>query len=82
MTKVYVLFYDYENGNDNENWSTFYTPCEVFTDPVVREARKTFIETTNPALLCELLDVDVSTVADGPIQFNQDEQKEDEDTDD
>jgi hypothetical protein len=38
MTKVYLLFYDTDTGA-REEWNTFYTPCEVFTNPEDRQKR-------------------------------------------
>jgi hypothetical protein len=39
MTKVYLLFYDTDTGA-REEWNTFYTPCEVFTNPEDRQKLK------------------------------------------
>lgn len=32
MNKIYVAFYDKEEGGDRENWNTFYTPWVAATD--------------------------------------------------
>jgi hypothetical protein len=40
--KVYVLFYDTNYGS-REEWTTFYTPCEVFDSPEKRKARMDFL---------------------------------------
>lgn len=31
MTKIYVAFYDDEDGGSRENWNTFYTPWVAST---------------------------------------------------
>ncbi len=43
MTKVYLLFYDTDTGASEEQ-NTFYTPCEVFTNPEDREERIEYIK--------------------------------------
>ena len=43
MTKVYLLFYDTDTGA-TEEWNTFYTPCEVFTNPEDREKRIEYVK--------------------------------------
>ena len=71
MAKVYVLFYDVDEG-DRENWNTFYTPCEVFADPETREARKNFVLTSLPGDGIEFheLDLDLSTAPNFPLHYN------------
>ena len=51
MTKVYVLFYDEEDNGARENWNTFHTPLEVYTDLDICNQRMDFIEQTYPCLL-------------------------------
>ena len=41
--KLYLLYYDTDYGS-REEWNTFYTPCEVFDDPVKRQQRIDFIQ--------------------------------------
>lgn len=36
--KVYLLFYDTDNG-DREEWSVFYTPIECFAEDHLRKER-------------------------------------------
>lgn len=71
MTKVYVLFYDTDEG-DRENWNTFYTPCEVFADAATREARKNFVTTNLKGEDIEFheLDLDLNTASDFPLHYN------------
>lgn len=41
--KLYLLYYDTNYGS-REEWSIFYTPCEVFDSPEKRQARIDFIK--------------------------------------
>lgn len=43
MSKIYLLFYDTDNG-DREEWNTFYTPWEAFTTKEARAERKKVLE--------------------------------------
>lgn len=38
MTKVFLLFYSKDEGS-REDWSVFYTPCEVFSTDAARLRR-------------------------------------------
>jgi hypothetical protein len=40
--KLYLLYYDTDSGA-REEWSVFYTPCEIFLTPEQRQARIDFI---------------------------------------
>lgn len=62
--KVYLLFYDEDFGN-REAWNTFYTPCEAFTGPLVREKRKAFVLLKRPDVQFHELDLDI----DGNFNF-------------
>jgi hypothetical protein len=58
--KVYLLFYDEDNG-ERENWSVFYTPCEVFADAATRDARMAYVKTQRPDVEFDTREVDVET---------------------
>ncbi len=54
--KVYLLFYDEEVGG-REDWNTFYTPCEAFTGPLVRDKRKAYVLSKRPNVEFHELDL-------------------------
>lgn len=41
--KLYLLYYCEEDGS-REEWSVFYTPCEIFTTDAARQKRKLELE--------------------------------------
>ena len=87
MTKVYVLFYDEENGQSRETWNTFHTPLEVYTDLDICNQRMDFIEQTYPGVVCHIVKSDIGTVFDTPLadhwDFNDDDaDNEDDNSDD
>ena len=41
--KLYLLYYDTDGSGAREEWSVFYTPCEIFLTPEQRQARIDFI---------------------------------------
>ena len=42
--KLYLLYYDTDGSGAREEWSVFYTPCEIFLTPEQRQARIDFIK--------------------------------------
>ena len=40
--KLYLLYYDTDGSGAREEWSVFYTPCEIFLTPEQRQARIDF----------------------------------------
>jgi hypothetical protein len=66
--KVYLLFYDEDDTGAREEWSTFYTPCEVFADPAVRTTRIAYVKTARPEVEFHTIDLDVETTPNFPVQ--------------
>lgn len=63
MNKIYIAFYDDEDGGSRENWNTFYTPWVAST---TREGAKALAEQKIQEMVAEhILDeygIDVSTM--------------------
>ena len=45
MKKLYIVFYDCDSG-DREDWNVFYTPFEIFEDPVLFKQRCRHLKST------------------------------------
>lgn len=63
MNKIYIAFYDDEDGGSRENWNTFYTPWVAST---TREGAKALAEQKIQEMVAEhILDeygIDISTM--------------------
>jgi hypothetical protein len=64
MAKVYALFYDHDGTGSREEWSTFYTPCEVFDTSADRDVRKDALTVADPDLKFHELDLETPTSAE------------------
>jgi hypothetical protein len=69
MSKVYLLQYDENNDGSRENWNVFYTPCEAFDDPDIREERIKYIKSIHPSIGFNKIDVDISLTHNFTIQI-------------
>lgn len=50
--KLYLLYYDEDGTGAREEWSVFYTPCEIFTDKATRDARIAYVTAQRPEVIC------------------------------
>ena len=80
MNKVYVLFYDEEDNGARENWNTFHTSLEVYTDLDICNQRMDFIEKRYPGVVCHIVESDISTVSDKSLDDEYSFLLEDEDS--
>ena len=68
--KLYLLYYDTDGSGAREEWSVFYTPCEIFDTPAKRQTRIDFIkkqldEDGNPMeYIYHTVDQDLMTIED------------------
>ena len=68
--KLYLLYYDTDGSGAREEWSVFYTPCEIFFTPAKRQTRIDFIkkqvdEDGNPMeYIYHTVDQDLMTIED------------------
>ena len=80
MTKIYVAFYDDEDGGSRENWNTFYTPWVASTtyDGAEKLAKAAIADKITEDVKYEfdidLATVDRSTLDKEVIDFIQDEE--------
>ena len=86
--KVYLLIYDVDEGN-REDCNIFYSPIELFDDPVTRGERIRLLQQTNPEIGFRTEDLEVNRSYSFPISDrytnNEDEdigKYEDEDVED
>lgn len=84
--KIYLLYYDYDDSGDRENWSTFYTPVEIFTSAEMRLRRINFIKSINTSLQFHTSDEEIMTAEmlfnnTAGLKDDEDEDDEDEDED-
>ena len=64
---VYLLYHDLDGTGASEEWNVFYTPVEVFLTPELREARKDYIKSINPAYEFHEVDIVVSATANEQV---------------
>lgn len=80
MTKIYVAFYDDEDGGSRENWNTFYTPWVASTtsegaEKLAKAAiADKIVENVNYEFRIDLATVDRSTLDAEVIDFIQREE--------
>ena len=84
--KLYLLYYDYDDSGARENWSTFYTPVEIFTSAEMRLRRINFIKSINTSLQFHTSDEEIMT-ADmirntAGLEDDDEDDDEDEEEDD
>lgn len=63
MTKIYIAFYDDEDGGSRENWNTFYTPWVASTtsDGAEKLAKAAIADSIAEDVKYEF-DIDLATV--------------------
>lgn len=59
MSKIYIIFYDDEEGGSRENWNTFYTPFRVFTTAEKRATFKAALKAASPDLGFHEVEVEI-----------------------
>ena len=65
MAKIYVAFYDDEDGVDRESWNTFYTPwVAATTEADARRLAEEAIKARTVELLKDWHNIDLTQVAD------------------
>lgn len=80
--KVYLLIYDVDNGS-REDCNIFYSPIELFDDPVTRGERIRLLENTNPDIGFRTEDLEVHRNYSFPVpeQYLPDDDHEDDELD-
>jgi hypothetical protein len=57
--KLYVLFFDTNNGESREEWNVFYTPFEIFSSKALRDKRRAEIKRLRPELAFDEQEVEL-----------------------
>lgn len=58
--KVYLIYFDHEDSGERENWSVFYCEPEVYTDPVLANARIEELEKITDGRVVHVVETEIN----------------------